>query len=321
MRISVIIPTYRRPQFLKKALLGLECQRREPDQVVLGIRTGDQETSDFLSTLEGISALPLETATTGTPGVIASMSAAASKTDGEIVCLLDDDAQPEPDWLEKIEARFAQEPTLGILGGRDLLQDNPERRLAEATTECVGVFKWYGRILGNHHRGSGPYRHCHIVKGCNASVRGPLLREIGFDGRLRGSGAQVHWELALCLDIANAGYSVGYDPAIRVIHHVAPRHDNDLTHRGIFSPEGLSDMVWNEHFIFATRCGRARRLIQLTWAILIGTSAAPGFVHYLRLACHGDSNRTAKLRTAFRAMWEGYTSPETVKHRNPTPSP
>jgi len=249
------------------------------------------------------------------------MSAAAGKTDGEIVCLLDDDAQPEPDWLEKIEARFAAEPNLGILGGRDLLQDDPERRRAEPTTEQVGIFKWYGRILGNHHRGSGPYRRCHIVKGCNAAVRGALLRKIGFEGRLRGSGAQVHWELALCLDIANAGYAVGYDPAIRVLHHVAPRHDNDLTHRGIFSPQGLSDMVWNEHFIFATRCGRVQRFIQLAWALLIGTTTAPGIIQYLRLIRHGDANRTAKLKTTLQAVWKGYTSPEALEPKNPLTPP
>ncbi len=308
MRISVIIPTFRRPQFLEKALRGLACQRRAPDQVVLGLREGDEETARFLATLPA-QTLPLETASTAIPGVIASMSAAARQTDGEIVCLLDDDAEPEPDWLEKIEARFNAEPNLGILGGRDLLQDNPEMRRAEPTTECVGLFKWYGRMLGNHHRGSGPYRHAQIVKGCNAAIRGPLLRKIGFEDRLRGGGAQVHWELALCLDAANEGYDIGYDPAIRVLHHVAPRHDVDLTHRGIFSPQGLSDMVWNEHFIVATRCGRVRRFMHLAWALMIGTKTAPGGVQYLRLLREGDTNRAAKVKTTLRALWDGHTAP------------
>ena len=290
-----------------------------PDQVVLGVRDGDEETRAFLASLppERLQGLPLETASTSTPGAIASMSAAASKTDGEIVCLLDDDAEPEPDWLERIEARFREEPKLGILGGRDLLQDHPEMRRTEPTTQCVGVFKWYGRVLGNHHRGGGSYRHTQIVKGCNAAVRGPLLRKIGFEGRLRGSGAQVHWELALCLDVANEGYAIGYDPAIRVLHHVAPRHDSDLTHRGIFSPQGLSDMVWNEHFIIATRCHRARRCMHLAWALLVGTKTAPGAVQYLRLMRERDGNRAAKLKTTVRAIWDGYTTPAAQDPKNP----
>jgi len=315
VRISVIIPSFKRPQFLEKALRGLVCQRRMPDQVVLGVRENDEETAQFLATqpTQPARQLPLETAVTREPGVIAAMSAAAAKTTGDVVCLLDDDAEPEPDWLEKIEARFREEPRLGVLGGRDLLQDHPEMRRNEPTTECVGLFKWYGRILGNHHRGAGAYRPVQIVKGCNAAVRGPLLRKIGFEQHLRGRGAQVHWELALCLDVANEGYTVAYDPAIRVLHHIAPRHDDDLTHRGFFSPQGLSDMIWNEHFIVATRCGRFRRAMHLAWALLIGTKAAPGAVQYLRLLREGDPHRRAKLRTTLRSLWDGCTTPLPAK--------
>lgn len=272
---------------------------------MLGVREGDGETAAFLAARAADCRLPITIATAREPGVIASMAAAAARTDGDLVCLLDDDAEPEPDWLARIEARFAAEPRLGVLGGRDLLQDQPAMRLAEPTTERVGQFPWYGRLVGNHHRGAGGYRHTRIVKGCNAAIRGELLRAIGFEGRLRGQGAQVHWELALCLDVANAGYAVGYDPAIRVLHHVAPRHDHDLTHRGVFSPHGLFDMVWNERFIVATRCGAARRSTHLAWAVLVGTKTAPGALQYLRLLREGDANRAAKLKTTMRALWEG----------------
>jgi len=289
-------------------LRGLTSQRRPADQVIIGTREGDEETTAFLSAALPESSLPVEIAGVTAPGVIASMAAAARQASGDIVCLLDDDAEPEPDWLEKIEARFAAEADLGILGGRDLLQDNPEMRRREPMTEKVGIFQWFGRILGNHHRGSGPYRYVDIVKGCNAAIRGPLLRRIGFESRLRGKGAQVHWELALCLDAASEGYHIRYDPEIRVLHHVAPRHDNDLTHRGIFSPAGLADMVWNEHFIVVTRCGLARRSMHMAWSLLVGTKTAPGILQFLRLMREGDPHRRAKLATTYRAIWEGYTS-------------
>lgn len=299
MRVSVIIPTYKRVEFLAHAMRGLAGQKRPADQIVLGIREGDD------ATLAAAGRYAVETAIVTVPGVIASMSAAAAKTDGDIVCLLDDDAEPLPDWIAKIEERFASEPKLGILGGRDLLQDHPEMRKTEPTTETVGIFTGYGRILGNHHKGAGPYRHVDLVKGCNAAVRGPLLREIGFAEDLRGSGAQVHWELALCLDIANRGYAVGYDPALQVIHHIAPRHDNDLIHRGHFSAEGLYDMVWNEHRVVATRAGALRSAAHLGWSVLAGSLTAPGLLQYLRLAAKRDPHRNEKFKTTLRAIRDG----------------
>jgi GT2 family glycosyltransferase len=296
MRISVIIPTFRRTEFLAHAMRGLANQKRPADQVVLGIREGDE------ATLEAAKKYPVETAIVTIPGVIASMSAAAARTDGDVVCLLDDDAEPLPDWTTRIEEHFQRDPKLGILGGRDLLQDHPEMRKTEPTTETVGLFTKYGRILGNHHKGAGPFRPVDLVKGCNAAVRGPLLREIGFAQELRGKGAQVHWELALCLDVANRGYTVGYDPALQVIHHIAPRHDNDLIHRGHFSAEGLYDMVWNEHRVVASRAGASRSLAHLAWSTLAGTLTAPGFLQYLRLVAKKDPHRNEKFATTLRAI-------------------
>lgn len=300
MRISVIIPTFKRADYLKKAFRGLSNQRRPADQIVLGVREGDAQTIDIVAN----TTLPIEIATVNVPGVIASMSAAAARTTGDVVCLLDDDAEPLPDWIEKIEAHFSQEPKLGMIGGRDLLQDHPEMRKQEALLPKVGIFTWYGRIIGNHHRGGGVYRKVDLVKGCNAALRGPLLRELGFEQRLRGSGAQVHWELALSLDVANKGFDVKYDPSLQVIHHIAPRHDQDQVHRGHFSRKGIYDMVWNETLVVATRCGVVRRTAHLAWALLVGSQVTPGIVQYIRLCLKRAPHRTDRLATTWRAFRE-----------------
>jgi len=298
MKISVIVPTFRRPDFLAKALDGLSKQIRPADQIVIGVRAGDILTMELLQK----SPLAPEVAVTLEPGVIASMNVAAAVTTGDVVCLLDDDAEPLPDWISRIESRFAQNPSLGILGGRDLLRDHPEMRAAEPTTKRVGIFTWYGRFLGNHHRGGGDYRRVDTIKGCNAAVRGEILRKGGFERRLRGTGAQVHWEIALCLDVAAAGYEAAFDPDLRVIHHIAPRFDSDQSHRGKFSPEGLYNMVWNEHFVVATRVKRLRSGIHLAWAQLVGSLDAPGLAQYIRLMLKKDETRNTRFAITRRAM-------------------
>ena len=304
MAISVIIPTFRRPSYLLTALRALAAQQRLPDQIVLGLRRGDEETAAMLH--DRAAEIPsVEIAYVEVPGVVASMQAALERTSGDIVCLLDDDAEPLPDWIGKIAARFSDDDRLGMVGGRDLLRDHPEMRASEPTTMRVGIFTWSGRFLGNHHRGGGRFRRVDTLKGCNAAVRGDLLRRIGFEQRLRGEGAQVHWEIALCLDVAAAGFDVAYDPEIRVIHHIAPRYDVDQGHRGVFSPEGLYDMVWNEHFVVSNRMSPANSFRHFLHAVLVGSYSAPGAVQYLRLLLRRDPHRNERIAIAWKAICDG----------------
>ena len=304
MTISVIIPTFRRPSYLLTALRALAAQQRLPDQIVLGLRRGDEETEAMLR--ERAAEIPeVEMAHVGVPGVVASMQAALERSRGDIVCLLDDDAEPLPDWTGKIAARFSADERLGMVGGRDLLRDHPEMRAAEPTTGRVGIFTWSGRFLGNHHRGGGSFRRVDTLKGCNAAARGDLLRRIGFEQGLRGAGAQVHWEIALCLDMAAAGFGVAYDPEIRVIHHIAPRYDIDQGHRGVFSAEGLYDMVWNEHFVVSNRMSPANSLRHFLYSVVVGSFSAPGALQYLRLWLHRDPRRNERLAITRKAIRDG----------------
>lgn len=304
MSISIVIPTFQRPEYLTKTLQGLIRQNRLPDQVVIGVREGDEATIQFLSNFQTTS-FSIETAYVNVPGVIASMNAAITKTTGAIVCLLDDDAEPLPDWVEGVERLFEQHTDLGAIGGRDLLQDHPEMRREEPTTESVGILTKFGRIIGNHHRGHGGFRRVDLLKGCNMGVRGDLLRSLGIETKLLGKGAQVHWELALCLDIANQGFVVAYDPSLQVIHHIAPRLDDDQIHRGKFSQQGLYDMVYNEHFVIHSRLKGAQPQFHLLWSAVIGTLTAPGMAQYFRGKLRKEKFMEQKLRTTIKATVKG----------------
>ncbi len=299
MKITVIIPTYRRPVDLRRAIAALKLQTRPAEEIIIGTRDSDSETSNFLAEQRDPA---ISSSTVSEPGVIASMQAAVTRSTGDVVCLLDDDAEPAPDWLARIDERFTSNASLGALGGRDLLLDHPDMRATEPLTTRVGIITWYGRILGNHHRGDGTFRTVDCFKGCNAAIRGDLIREIGFEPRLRGHGAQVHWELALALDVARSGFDVGYDPAITVRHHIAERHDSDLTHRGVFSEVGLYDMVYNEHLVIRTRRSCIPSTAHLLWSFAVGWLEAPGLIQYLRLIRRRDPHRNHRLATTVRAI-------------------
>ncbi len=278
--ISVVIPTWKRVDHLQKVLTSLSHQTRLPDEVICGVREEDQQTRAYLAAKENDWPWPLCVARVTGRGVVGSMQAGADLSRGDLVCLFDDDAEPLLDWIELAEETFRQMPDLGILGGRDLLQDHPGPRRREKTTAHVGIITRFGRVYGNHHRGHGGPRDVDILKGCNLAMRGELIREAGFEQVLRGNGAQVHWEMALCADIQAMGYRVVYDPALQVIHHIAPRHGNDSIHRGYFDEQGFRDMTFNEAYVMISR-DLPHRFARACWNFIVGSTICPGYLRFI----------------------------------------
>ena len=292
MPISVLIPTYRRPQDLRRCLAALSAQTRPADEVVVVVRDTDIETRSFLAGSPQI--LPgLRVVTVSQPGVLAAMTAGLAETCGEIIALTDDDTAPFPDWLERIEACFAKDPKIGGVGGRDW-QANDHR-----SRKIVGKIQWYGRVIGNHHLGVGDAREVDILKGANCAYRAAPLKKIGFETRLRGDGAQVHWELALGLAMRRAGWKLVYDPAIALDHHIAQRIDDDANHRGYFSAKGLTNAVYNETLILLTYLSPVRRIVYLIWVLIIGTWAEPGLLQVPRLLARQDKDVWIRLRATY----------------------
>lgn len=287
MNLSVIIPTYRRPQDLCRCLVALEAQTRPADEVLVVLRSSDEETQYFLAGHQ--TSLPLRRVCVDVPGVVAAMSAGLAEAGGDIIALTDDDTAPYPDWLERIEAHFAADPKVGGVGGRDW-QANDHR-----SRSVVGKVQWHGRVVGNHHLGVGEARVVDVLKGANCAYRAGPLREIGFESRLRGEGAQAHWELALGLAMRRTGWKLIYDPAVAMDHFIAQRFDEDVNHRGYFNASGLRDVVYNETLILLTFLPPIRRFAFLAWAFLVGTLTDPGPLQVPRLLVRRDKHLWDRL--------------------------
>ena len=296
MSITVIVPTYRRPADLCRCLEALKAQKRPADQVVVTVREDDSETNTFLCSYHA-GLLPLQIVTLTVPGVIAAMSAGLAQATGDIVALTDDDTAPYPDWLARIEAHFAADPKVGGVGGRDW-QANDHR-----SRKVIGKIQWHGRVIGNHHLGVGAAREVDVLKGANCAYRAVPLKQIGFETRLRGEGAQVHWELALGLSMRRAGWKLIYDPVAAMDHFPAQRFDEDANHRGIFSALGLTNSVHNETLILLTHLPPIRRAAYLLWALLVGTWADPGLLQAPRLLARRDKNVWQRLCATYKGRF------------------
>jgi GT2 family glycosyltransferase len=316
--ISVLVPSWHRPDSLERCLRALALQREAPCEVIVGLRDDDAETGRRIAALAPSFPVPLRRAATAEHGVIAAMNAALALATGEIVALTDDDAEPRPDWTQRLAACFADARVAGA-GGRDW-QPHERGDLME-----VGRVQWFGRVIGNHHLGAGPARPVDVLKGVNCAFRAPLLRATGFDTRLAGDGAQMFWELALCLPLRRAGWTLVYDPAIAVDHHVAPRHDADQRHRGVFSPAPQADAVHNETLVLLEHQRGVARAAFILWALAVGTRVEPGLLQLLRLGLAGDRGVFARWWPTVAGRWRGWTAFLRSEHdaasRLPAPPP
>jgi glycosyltransferase involved in cell wall biosynthesis len=302
MRVSVVVPTYKRPQSLARCLDALERQLH-PAQEILVVARGEDAPSQEVVRAR---AEPVRLVLVERPGVVAAMNAGIDASSGDVVALTDDDAAPHPDWLARMVAVYESDTheRVAAVGGRDWVHTK-QGRLIDESAHTVGIVSWFGRVTGNHHLGVGPARDVQILKGVNLSVRGGLLRAVRIDGRLRGVGTEHHWEVALCLTLAGRGFRIVYDPAIAVEHHLQERVEDSRR----FDAGELRDSTFNETLALLEYLPAWRRVSFLTWAFAVGTSPTPGVVQLLRsLPARGGAgwSQFRGAQSGLLAGWRAY---------------
>ncbi|NBD17576.1 MAG: glycosyltransferase [Cyanobacteria bacterium] len=302
MNITVIIPTYQRPKDLLRCLEALKRQTRPVDELLVVIRDNDSETWKFLEDFDPES-LPLKTLKVSVPGVIAAMNVGLDSAFGDIIAFTDDDAAPHQDWLERIEAHFLSDKSVAAVGGRDWVYLGSQLH-ARKLTEKVGRVQWFGRVIGNHHLGVGEAREVDVLKGVNMSFRRSAIQGMHFDERMRGTGAQVHFELAFCLALKRAGWKLVYDPAVAVNHYPAQRFDEDQ--RAQFNEIAHANKVHNETLILLEHLSPVPRSVFLLWTVLIGNRSKRGFVQLLRFLPSEGNLVWYKWKATMIGLWQGW---------------
>jgi GT2 family glycosyltransferase/glycosyltransferase involved in cell wall biosynthesis len=295
MRVSVVVPTYRRAAVLAKCLDALAAQRTPPTEILVVARREDEPTAAEVEGRDGPIRLVRIDVEDGRPGSVAALNAGVAASTGGVVCITDDDSEPHRDWITRIVAGFESDPGLGALGGRDWVSFDGVPERGQETDE-VGLISGWGRLIGNHHLGIGPVREVDVLKGVNLSARGDLIRSIGFDTRLLGVTTEHHPELHLCLAIKRRGFRVAYDPAIAVDHHPAPR-TAESREQGALQ---VHFSAHNETLALVEHLGPAGRAAHLTYATAIGSRAAPGVAQSIRLGITTGSPALDLLRANLR---------------------
>ncbi len=304
--VAVIVPTYRRPAELRKCLAALEAQTRPADEILVVHRSaGDPETAALAATWAQ-SASGRKVVTVNRPGVIAAMQAGVEHTVCDVVAVVDDDVQLHRDWLERCLQHYADPSVVGV-GGRDVIHDVVDG-IAEVRpvpqAHVVGRLKWYGRTIGNHHCGYGPARQVDVLKGANISMRRPYWV---LDHRLRGSGAQVHWELQVCLRARRKGGVLIYDPNCLADHFPATRFDDDR--RDGPGRQAIADACHNQVYVLMTYLHWWQKPAFLVYSSIVGHSGSWAIVWWVGARLAGRNRTIAHhLLPSYRGMVLGLLS-------------
>ncbi len=305
MKVAVVVPSYNRVLELPKCLDGLVRQERPADVVVVVVRADDAPSRRV--TVDYRDRLPIREAFATEVGLVHALQRGveeATETGADIIVFTDDDAVPRPDWVQRIEAQFQADPTLTGFGGRDRVTE--DGAVLEGERRRVGLISRFGRLTGNHHLGAGPPRFVDHLKGVNMAFRLDKLREVNFDPRLLGTGAQVCNEVSLCCGIRRRGGRLLYDPSLVIDHYPGSRPSGDARHG--MNPEQTAEASFNTSLCVLEELPPSRHALFHLWAFLVGTKRYPGLLMLPRLwptlGVDGTRRRFAAARAGRRLAVE-----------------
>jgi len=228
LSVSVVVCSYNGSRTIRECLDHLSRLHYSNYEVVV---VDDGSTDDTAAIAQGFKVRLIRTENRG---LSSARNTGREHSKGEIVAYIDDDAYPDPDWLNYYNNAFRRS-SHAMMGGPNLSPENDS-----LVAQCVA-------------RSPGGPNHVLLtdtlaehVPGCNMVFRKSCLEEIGgFDPIFRTAGDDVD----ICWRIQEKGWTVGFAPAAIVWHH---RRSSVLAYcrqqRGYGKAEALLQKKWPGRF-------------------------------------------------------------------------
>jgi succinoglycan biosynthesis protein ExoM len=206
IRVSVLIPTFRRPEsFLRAARSVLAQQGVEGIELIAIDNSPEGSALAAFRALEADASIPFRWAHESRPGVAHARNAALQLARGDLVAWLDDDEEASPDWLASLIAVRRATGAQSVFG--------PVR----ARCACESNADFYETLYSrNGPQQSGPSQHAY---GIGNSLQPRLMFEEPqpFDPRANQTGGE---DDALFASWADAGARFAWAADAWVIEHL-----------------------------------------------------------------------------------------------------
>jgi len=197
-RISIVICTYNGSRTLRDCLEGVS-RVEYPDFETIVVNDGSTDAVPVIAAEYDVRLISTENR-----GLSAARNTGWQEATGEIVAYLDDDARPDPHWLQYLAWAFRNSRHVGV-GGPNLPPPG-DGWIAESVANAPGgpMHVLTSDTLAEH------------IPGCNmAFLRSALAAVGGFDPRFRTAGDDVD----LCWRLQDNGGTLGFHAGAMVWHH------------------------------------------------------------------------------------------------------
>jgi len=182
-KISAIICTYNRDQFIGDALESLRLQTLPSDQfevIIVNNNSTDNTEKISLNFIKNHYKIDCKYVVETNQGLSFARNRGIKESKYEIITYIDDDAFAKPDFLEQIHIYFNQHPKTAGVGGKVI----PRYEIAEP----AWMNKWlYGFVTKvDHGEKIKKFSGNQYPAGCNMTYRKDLLKKVGgFNNKLK----------------------------------------------------------------------------------------------------------------------------------------
>ncbi len=253
-RVTVILPTYRRPASLGRTLEGLARQDPGVEWELVVVDNDDAPGAEPIFSVhagafEGRARLVRESR----PGSAFARNRGIAEARGDVVAMIDDDVIPAEDWLEKVVAPVLSGRCAGV-GGRVLLDPSVERpRWFDEVAIGGYLARW---DLGDKGRA---LESDEFFLTANCAFDAQRLRSSGgFEPSLgpRGRTPLVNDDALLVRKVREAGGLLRWVPDAIVFHELTRLSRGYLLRRAY--AQGRSDWILDRELLGQRRFGGAR---------------------------------------------------------------
>lgn len=202
--VSVVIPTYQRPEALDRCLASLVAQDYSRDRFEV-IVVDDSETSQLADLVAMYSTLRLTVLAVphGGPGAARNRGAAAAR--GDILAFIDDDCTADVRWLSALVAQLGEQPD-AVIGGM-VANAVPGNSYVRASHTLLAFLYRYYHV---ERRGRLPFFTTN-----NVGVRTDVFERVsGFDASFAFASEDRDW----CDRCLHLGHPLVYAPDALVWH-------------------------------------------------------------------------------------------------------
>jgi len=228
-RITVVVCSYNGARTIRDTMEGLR-RLDYPDYEVIVVNDGSTDATPAIVAEYPFARL----ISTPNRGLSAARNTGWQEASGEIVAYIDDDAYPDPHWLQFLAWRFMTGDWVGV-GGPNIAPpgDGP---IADCVANAPGgpVHVLISDLEAEH------------IPGCNMAFRREALAAVGgFDVRYRAAGDDVD----LCWRLQERGGRIGFHAGAMDWHH----RRNSLRmywnqQKGYGKAEALLEEKWPERY-------------------------------------------------------------------------